>query len=172
MKYQDFFQRTGVSKGNLVEGEFISKFEEENNIILPPKYKDFLIDTNGGRPLFTSFIVQDFYEVEQIIILELFYDFLGFIKELREIKSQKDYTFIDYEKIGMIGRCRMREFIFIGIAEDNFGKIYFAPEENVTDFVSEDNDSGIYPIFEIAPDLDSFFTMLKHPGEFDPSYYE
>ncbi len=174
MNYSSFFEKTDASQGHSVELNSINIFEKENSIILPSQYKNCLVETNGGYPSFeyAAFTVQDFYGDNQLIIIESIYSFSEFTRELNDIRTQRDYTFEDFVKIGMIARCRRREFIFIGIAEDNSGKIYFAPDDNVTEFVSEDNDSGIYPIFEIAPDLDSFFTMLKHPGEFDSSFYE
>ena|SRR6218665_1543150 len=176
MEYKVFFKDTNNIKypGEKVGVEIIEKFEEENDISVPDVFKNFLLETNGGNLLYknVAFLIEDFYGDQQLIIVERMSSFVEFSRELKEVRTQKDYVFEDFEKIAIIGRCRMREFIFIGISKDNFGKIYFAPDDNVTDFVSMDNDSSIYPIFEIASDLDTFLIMLKHPGEYEPSFYE
>lgn len=51
--------------------------------------------------------------------------------------------------------------------EFNNGKIYYAPDDNVTDFVSLDDDTLIYPTIEIAPNLESFIRKLKDPYELE-----
>jgi hypothetical protein len=172
MNYKDFLASMFEDhlKTNLNFENDIRDFENNNNLLFSKSYKDFIFETNGGSLKIenSAFLLSDYYEVTFVVSGVKLMNFSNVMYEFTNNRINfEPWKFRDIETMVMIGRTDGREYIFIGVSEYNNGKIYYAPDDNVTDFVSLDDDTLIYPTIEIAPNFESFIKMLKDPYELE-----
>jgi hypothetical protein len=172
MNYLDYFEKTKLND----DKNYLKKINEiTKNLKLPKSIVGLLEVTNGGY-LYdknSAFLIKNI-DNQDIIVSGVHFENIFFI-DYYYFENRNNYEPCHFENINsliLIGRAAFREYLFIGVDKDNFGKIYFAPDDNIFDFITEDNDSLIYPTIEVAPDLDSFLLMLRNPEDLEKEINE
>lgn len=169
MKYINFFETNNLIESANLERE-ITEFELTNEFLLPIEFKEMMLETNGGTLKFqnSAFVIENI-ENEKLIVFDLYFLNFYFVKHYfnENRLNNEPHVFENIKSILLIGRTAMREYIFIGLEKDNFGRIFYAPDDNIFDFILETDDSYIYPTIEIASNINSFLLSLKSSEELE-----
>ncbi|HEU4323598.1 MAG TPA: SMI1/KNR4 family protein [Roseiflexaceae bacterium] len=136
--------------------EELKLFEDEFNISLPEKYKNFIITHNGGRPEKGIFQIQS---MDDIGILNWFFGV--------NVKSNYDLAkhIRDYKEYLPSGIIPVAEdpggnFICISVEPENRGAVYYWDQE---DDVFKGGEPSYKYLHQIAEDFEDFVNNLASP---------
>ncbi len=137
----------------IIDRREIEKFEDFFSISLPPRYKKFLEQNNGGIPTPDCF---DFYDESDSSILDYFFGI-----NLKENYCDLGYNFNVFKNripcdLFPIASDPGGNIILIGLSGDESGKIYFWDHEFEADGYAPDMSN----VHLIAPNLDTFLNNL------------
>ena len=123
----------------------ILEFESNLGVNLPPDYRRFLLDYNGGTPVTGGFDVPGWGDslVNKLFGLG-FSDYRSIDRAITariDVHSKTQTIPIGYDPGG--------NGIFMGVAKENFGIIYFF-----------DHEDECQPLIELSPSFDSFMKTL------------
>lgn len=145
------------NSGSSLNEAIISQFEVLMNIKLPQDYKDFMLENNGGMPIESWMF--DFIDINQINNRSVIQNFLViYLEETDEIDDLgQSYKILSEQgfappSVLPIAEDPSGNIIFLVIAEEGFGKIYFGDHELA------DPETG-YLI--MSPIADSFTEFLE-----------
>ncbi len=137
------------------------QFEARQNIVLPPEYKRFLLDSNGGKPIPDVFDVPGWVHVGGTV-----QRFLG-IHEREHSNLEKECVFFLHRLppgLIPIATEACGNLVCLGITGKRQGKVYFWDHEDEFDEHGEGRqDYG--NVYLIADSVGEFLNKLK---EVDP----
>lgn len=130
-----------ISRFNFTDMNKITNFEQKHGFVFPELYRDFLITYNGGRTPKTKFRIN-----------KISSDIRGFYG-LGDSCNNLSYNFLEKMNVleenlenGMfpIAVNSFGDYICIGVANDNHGKIYFIYHDRPINYIEIAEDFRIF----------------------------
>lgn len=139
----------------------LADFEKKIGYNLPPDYRQFLLQYNGGKP------VPDFFQVPEWQYKE------SFVNQLKGLIKEKDEKKVDLARLNDLLDGRLpKGFVAIGsdpggnhillsLTNETKGNVYFFDHENEPDDATDDLED-YSNIFLIANSFTEFLNNLTH----------